>query len=101
MERNKTVYTTASVAYGWAGAVMEVRSLFGLISHCVTDGPTDGRTDRVTYRVACTRLKIKSVAQNATRDYDVTYGRIQISRCPQSLIIISFISSGYNEDSFP
>ena len=24
-----------------------------------TDGPTDGRTDIVTYRVACTRLKIK------------------------------------------
>ena len=30
---NKAVYTTASVAYGWAGALMEVRSLFGLISH--------------------------------------------------------------------
>ena len=59
---NKAVYTTASVAFGWAGAVMEVRSLFGLISHCVTDGPTDrptdGPTDRVTYRVACTRLKM-------------------------------------------
>ena len=63
MRLNKAVYTTASVAYGWAGAVMEVRSLFGLISHCVTDGPTDrptdGPTDRVTYRVACTRLEPK------------------------------------------
>ena len=49
---NKAVYTTASVAYGWAGALMEVRSLFGLISVVkkkhVTDGPTDGKTDRLT-----------------------------------------------------
>ena len=61
---NKAVYTTASVAYGWAGAVMEVKSPLGVFSHSVTDRPTDRRTDRrtdrVTYRVACTRLKIDS-----------------------------------------
>ena len=47
-EGNKAVYTTASVAYGWAGAVTEVRSPFGVFSHCVTDGPTDRRTDGPT-----------------------------------------------------
>ena len=40
-ERNKAVYTTASVAYGWAGAVMQVRSLFGLNSRRVTDRQSD------------------------------------------------------------
>ena len=38
---NKAVYTSASVTYGWAWELMEVRSLFGLISHSVTDGRTD------------------------------------------------------------
>ena len=48
-EEEEAVYTTASVAYGCAGALMQVRSLFGLNPHCVTDGPTDGRwTDRQT-----------------------------------------------------
>ena len=58
---NKAVYTTASVAYGWAGAVMRFRYLFNENFHNVTDqrmhGPTDGPTDRVSYRVACTPLK--------------------------------------------
>ena len=45
---SKAVYTIASVAYGWAGAVTEVKSPFGVFSHCV------GTTDRVTSRVACT-----------------------------------------------
>ena len=44
--RNEAVYTTASVAYGWAGAVTEVRSPFGVFSYCVTDGQTDQPTDR-------------------------------------------------------
>ena len=44
--RNKAVYTTASVAYGWAGAVTEVRSPFGVFSHCVTDKWTNGWTNR-------------------------------------------------------
>ena len=51
------IYTTASVAYRWAGAVMENRSLFGLISHCVTDERMYRPTYRVTYRVACMQLK--------------------------------------------
>ena len=46
----------------WAGALMEVRSLFGLNSAVkknalrtdgLTDGWTDGRTDRTLYRVTC------------------------------------------------
>ena len=41
---NKAVYTTAPVAYGWAGAVLEGGSPFGVFSHWVTDQ----RTDRVT-----------------------------------------------------
>ena len=47
----------------WAGALLEVRSLFGLNSAVKknalrTDGPTDGpRTDRPSYRDAWTHLK--------------------------------------------
>ena len=55
--QNKVVNTTTSVAYRWAGALVQGRSLFGVNSHFVTDRPTDRRTNRVTYRVACTRLK--------------------------------------------
>ena len=54
----------ASVTYGWAGALMEDRSLFVLISRCIMDGQTDPpinrqmdrQTNRVTYRVPCTQL---------------------------------------------
>ena len=61
------MYTAASVAYGWAGALMRFRQLFGKNFNSVTngqtdgrtDGPTDGPTDRVTYRVVCMQLKIK------------------------------------------
>ena len=45
---NKAVYTTASVAYGWAGAVMQVKSPFRMFSQFETDGRTDGLTDRPT-----------------------------------------------------
>ena len=38
---NKAVYTTAPVAYGWAGAVMQVKSPFGVFLHCMTDGEMD------------------------------------------------------------
>ena len=46
----------------WAGALMEVRSLFLLVvtygrTYGRTDGHTDGRTDIAVYRVACSRLK--------------------------------------------
>ena len=34
-------HTTASVVYGWEGAVMQVKSSFGVFLHCVTDQPTD------------------------------------------------------------
>ena len=34
---NKAVYTTALVAYGWAGAVMQVILLLCVFPHCVTD----------------------------------------------------------------
>ena len=44
----------------WAGALMEVRSLFGFNSETRdrrtdgrTNGPTDGRTDKASYGVAC------------------------------------------------
>ena len=36
---------TASVAYGWAGAVMLFEPLFGVILQSVTDGPTDQPTE--------------------------------------------------------
>ena len=45
----------------WAGALMEVRSLFGLNSlmgNGRTDGRSNGRMDKASYRVACLRLKI-------------------------------------------
>ena len=38
------MHTTASVANGWTGTTMESKSLFGVKSHCVTDGPTDGQS---------------------------------------------------------
>ena len=44
----------ASVAYGWAGAVMPFKLLFGRNFDSVTDGRTD---HSVTYRVACMGLK--------------------------------------------
>ena len=47
------VYTRASVSCNWAGAVMQKP-----LTEYGCDGPTDGLTDTVTYRVACTRLKI-------------------------------------------
>ena len=46
--------TRPSVADGWAGAEMRV---FPLFDSMVTDGRTDGRTDKASYRVACPQLK--------------------------------------------
>ena len=45
---NKAVYTTASVAFGWAESLLEVRSLFGLISQSVIDGSMDRQMDKRT-----------------------------------------------------
>ena len=45
-EVNKAQYTTGSVAYGWAGAVMRFRKLFGKYLNSVTDGRMDQQTDR-------------------------------------------------------
>ena len=42
---NKAVYTTASVAYGWAGAVTQVKPPFIVFSHSVTNGRTDRPTE--------------------------------------------------------
>ena len=42
------------VADGWAGAEMCV---FTLSNSITTDRPTDGRTDKASYRVASPRLK--------------------------------------------
>ena len=49
-------YTRPPVADRWAGA--EVR-VFPLFNSSVTDGRTDGRTDKASYRVACPQLKKK------------------------------------------
>ena len=81
MKANKAVYMTASVACGWAGAVIWGQGRQGVPYtrqhqfHVIeqeryaktarkcrkskrgTDRQTDRRTDEVTYRVACTRLK--------------------------------------------
>ena len=46
--------TRPSVADGWAGAEMRV---FPLFDSMVTDRPTNGRTDKASYRVACPQLK--------------------------------------------
>ena len=49
------VYTTASVAFDWAGAVMKkplAKRRKRRKSKGGTDHPTDRRTDTVTYRVA-------------------------------------------------
>jgi len=43
---NKAVYTTASIAHGWAGAVMPFEQLFGKNFNSMTDGPTNQRTDQ-------------------------------------------------------
>ena len=56
---NKAVYTTASVAYGWAGAVMEAKCPFSVFLHCVTDGWTDGGTGGWTDRR--TEIRKKSI----------------------------------------
>ena len=45
VERNKAVYTTASVVYGLAGAVTQVKVPLGVYSYCVTDGQTNQPTD--------------------------------------------------------
>ena len=50
--------TRPPVADGWAGAEMRVFTLFDSCSP--TDGRTDGRTDKASYRVACPQLKIDS-----------------------------------------
>ena len=42
---NKAVHATASVVYGWAGAVTQVKPPFSVFPHCVTNGPTDRRMD--------------------------------------------------------
>ena len=47
--------TWPPVADGWAGAEIAV---FPLFNSSVTDGPTDRRTDKASYRVACPQLKI-------------------------------------------
>ena len=47
--------TRPSVADGWAGAEMRVFPLFNSIT---TDRPTNGRTDKASYRVACPQLKM-------------------------------------------
>ena len=44
------------VADGWAGAEMRV---FPLFDSSVTDRPTDGRTDKASYRVARPRLRMR------------------------------------------
>ena len=44
---NKAVYTTASVAYGWAGAVTQVLLPFGG-SFALCKGPMDGQMDGQT-----------------------------------------------------
>ena len=47
-----------SVADGWAGAEL---SVFPLFNSMVTDGRTDGRTDKASYRVACPELKREKI----------------------------------------
>ena len=44
--KNKAVYTTASVAYGWAGAVTEVKAPFGVFS----------ASDFLSKRITCINL---------------------------------------------
>ena len=58
LHENKAVYTTASVAYRWAGAVVRFRQVIGKKFNSMTDQPTNRPTNRVTYRVACMQLKI-------------------------------------------
>ena len=53
-EENKAVYTAESVACDWAGAVMRKLPKKRRKTNAL---PTNQRTDGVTYRVACTRLK--------------------------------------------
>ena len=43
-KNNKAVYTTASVAYRWAMAVMEVKSPFGVWGFTLHDGWTNRPT---------------------------------------------------------
>ena len=42
---NKATYMTALVAYGWAGAVTQVKSPLSVFSDCVKDRPTDQPTE--------------------------------------------------------
>ena len=67
---NKVIYMIASVAYGWSGAVTQVKSPDGLLDE-PTDRPTDrladsgvgeiffqGRTDGIIVRQPCQSNKI-------------------------------------------
>ena len=44
--KNKAVYVW--VAYGWAGAVMQVKPPFSVFLHSMTNGQVGGRTDGPT-----------------------------------------------------
>ena len=46
--KNKAIYITASVPYGFAGGMMQ---FFGKYLDSMTDGQTDGQTNRPTNRV--------------------------------------------------
>ena len=60
MAKNKAV-ATASVASGWAGAVMLKKSTRKISA----DGPTGRPTDIASYRVAWTQLKVSALDKPA------------------------------------
>ena len=52
--RKKAIYTTASVPYGWAGAVTQVKLPFGMFPYCMTDGPVNAPTELLIESVYAT-----------------------------------------------
>ena len=77
-KKNKAVYTAISVACGWAGAVMNLckprNSEIRDQKLDDTDQPTDRRTDIVSYRVACERLKTRIICRHTFKQFTTTNG---------------------------
>ena len=73
------MYTTASAAYVWVGELIQVRRLFGVNSHCVEDGQTDGSTEQPRY--GSTELFIESCERDIKGQIHDHKSRIGVPAC--------------------
>ena len=98
---NKAGYTATLVAFGWAGAAKKKLS--------VTDRHTDQQTVRASCRVACTRLKIKSVCvllketvstikSPSARTFVCRIRFVLLSECPSFFLDMRVLLHSYCKD---